>query len=107
MLFSGCAFFKAATTALALSSPYALTRLACHCSSVGLDAIWLPSSLTEPSSMGTFFETSGATSKNDRTLITFPSTHGDQPTRAGPVANGPNAPRIGGLISATAALPAA
>ena len=37
----------------------------------------------------------------------LPSRHGDQPTRGGPGANGPPMPRIGGLILATAAFPAA
>ena len=67
----------------------------------------MPSSLTEPTSIGTFFETSGAASKNDRMLISFPSTHGDQPTRGVPGAPGPIIGRPGGLIFVAAALPAA
>ena len=38
----------------------------------------LPSSLTEPISIGTFFEISGAASKKDRMVMTRPSTVGPQ-----------------------------
>src|SRR5947209_20508737 len=92
--------------AVAFSSPYVLAKLACHSSSVGREDIRLPSSLTEPISIGTFFDISGAASKNDLMLITLPSTQGDQPTRGFPGAPGPiTAP--GGLILAAAAVPAA
>src|SRR3954451_8421561 len=92
--------------AVALSSPYVLARFACHSCSVGREDIRLPSSLTEPISIGTFFDTSGAASKKDLMLITLPSTQGDQPTRGVPGTPGPiGAP--GGLILAVAALPAA
>ena len=60
MLFSGCAFFIAAISAVALSSPMVRASDACHSASVGFDAIRLPSSLTEPISIGTFFVISGA-----------------------------------------------
>ena len=43
--------------------------------------ILLPSSLTEPISIGTSFEISGAASWNDRTLMMRPSSVGPQPTR--------------------------
>src|SRR5947209_9276695 len=56
--------------------------------------------------MGTSFETSGAVSKNDRMLITLPSTHGDQPTRGVPGTPGPKGAPAG-LILAAAAFPAA
>src|SRR6185436_8124811 len=82
-------------------------RFARHSSSVGRRDIWLPSSLTEPISIGTFFETVGAASKNDRMSMTFPSTHGDQPTRGVPGAPGPAIAGPGGLILAAAASPAA
>ena len=62
MLFSGCAFFMAAMSALALASPMTSAREACHSASVGLEDIRLPSSLTEPINIGTFFEISGADS---------------------------------------------
>ena len=39
MLFSGCAFFMAAISAVALSSPMTPARVACHSSSVGLERI--------------------------------------------------------------------
>src|SRR3954467_670132 len=91
----------------AFSSPYALERFARHSSSVGFCDMRLPSSLTEPISIGTSFETVGAASKNDRMLISFPSTHGDQPTRGVPGAPGPAVGGPGGLILAAAAVPAA
>jgi len=59
------------------------------------------------SSIGTFFDTSGAASKNDRMLITLPSTQGDQPTRGVPGVAGPMIGGPGGLIFAAAAFPAA
>ena len=62
MLFSGCAFFIAAIRAVALASPMTPASVACHSASVGLEDMRLPSSLTEPISIGTFFEISGATS---------------------------------------------
>ena len=52
----------------------------------GGERMLLPSSLTEPISMGTFFEISGAASRNDRMLMTVPSTRGHQPARGGPAA---------------------
>jgi hypothetical protein len=39
-----------------------LREVACHSASVGLEDMRLPSSLTEPISIGTFFEISGAAS---------------------------------------------
>ncbi len=53
---------------------------------------------TEPTSMGTFFEISGAASKKERMLITLPSTHGDHPTRGLPGAPGPIMGGPAGLI---------
>src|SRR5690606_9269253 len=93
--------------ATAFSSPYVLERLARHSSSVGRSDMRLPSSVTDPTSIGTCFEISGAASKNDRMLMIFPSTHGDQPTRGVPGAPGPAHRGPGGLILAAAALPAA
>src|SRR5512138_1905723 len=93
--------------ATAFSAPYMLVRLARHSSSVGRSDMRLPSSEVEPMSIGTFFETSGAASKNDRMLMIFPSTQGDQPTRGVPGAPGPAMRGPGGLIFAAAALPAA
>src|SRR3954462_9458982 len=93
--------------ALAFSSPYALERFARHSSSLGFCDMRLPSSLTDPISIGTFFEIVGAASKNDRMSMILPSTHGDQPTRGVPGAPGPAAGGPGGLILAAAALPAA
>ena len=60
-----------------------LRKVGMPLSSVGRECIWLPSSLTEPISIGTFFEISGATSEKDRTLTILPSRVGDQPTRGG------------------------
>jgi hypothetical protein len=57
--------------------------------------------------MGTFLEISGAASKKERMLITLPSTHGDHLARGLPGAPGPIMRGPGGLILATAALPAA
>src|SRR5687767_2419037 len=91
----------------AFSSPYALERFARHSSSVGRCDMRLPSSLVEPISIGTFFEISGAASKNERMLTIFPSTHGDQPTRGVPGAPGPPGGGPAGLILAAAAVPAA
>src|SRR3954471_16412903 len=91
----------------ALSSPYALERFARHSSSVGRCDMRLPSSVTEPISIGTSLETSGAASKNDLMLITLPSMQGDQPTRGVPGAPGPVIAGAGGLIFAAAAVPAA
>ena len=62
MLFSGCAFFMAAISAVALASPRTPASVACHSASVGLEDIRLPSSLTEPINIGTFLEISGAAS---------------------------------------------
>src|SRR5580700_6016172 len=93
--------------AVAFFAPYILERLACHSSSVGRDDIRLPSSLTEPMSIGTFFEISGAASKNERMLMIFPSTQGDHPTRGVPGAPGPAIGGPDGLTFAAAALPAA
>ena len=64
----------------------------------------LPSSLTEPISMGTFFEISGAASENDRMVMMRPSTLGLQPGRGGP--NGPAGLAPRGNILAETALPA-
>src|ERR1700727_2607207 len=93
--------------AVAFSAPYILERLARHSSSVRRDDIRLPSSLTEPTSIGTFFEISGALSKKERMLIIFPSTQGDHPTRGVPCAPGPILGGPVGLIFSAAALPAA
>src|SRR5690554_1309924 len=93
--------------ATAFSSPYAVVRLARHSSSVGRSDMRLPSSVTDPMSIGTCFDTSGAASKNDRMLMIFPSTHGDQPAGEVPGAHGPAMRGPGGLILAAAALPAA
>ena len=61
-----------------------------------------PSSLTEPMSIGTFLEISGAPSKKERIVMVRPSTLGPQPTRGG--GSGPHEPR-GGFISAATAMP--
>src|ERR1022692_1261403 len=109
MLFSGWAFFMAAIRALALASPTVPARVACHSASVGLEDMRLPSSLTEPISIGTFLEISGAGSKKERTVTTLPSTVGPIPTRGVDPAGEP-IPRvrgIGPLILAAAALAAA
>src|SRR3954470_17846251 len=89
----------------AFSSPYALERFARHSSSVGRCDMRLPSSLTEPISIGTSFEIVGAASKNERMLMILPSTHGDQPTRGVPGPPGPIIGGPGGLILAAAAFP--
>ena len=47
----------------------------------GPGAMRLPSSLTEPISIGTFLEISGAPSKKDRMVMMRPSTVGPEPTR--------------------------
>src|SRR4051812_3666928 len=107
IFFCGYSFFSAVTMAVAFSLPYVLARLACHSSSVGREDIRFPSSLTEPISMGTFFDTSGAASKKERMLMMLPSTHGDHPTRGLPGAPGPIMGGPGGLILAAAAFPAA
>src|SRR5271168_2982587 len=57
--------------------------------------------------MGTSLDIGGAASKNERMSINLPSTHGDQPTRDTPGAPGTAMAGAGGLILATAALPAA
>ena len=77
--------------------------VASHSASVGRERIELPSSLTEPTSIGTFFEMSGAPSKKDRIVMTRPSTLGPEPTRR--TANGPAVPG-GGFIFAATAMPA-
>src|SRR5450631_164912 len=104
MLFSGWAFFIAALSAIALSALIVLDSVACHSSSVGLEEYRMPSSLTLPISIGTFFEISGAPSKNDRTLIRRPSIVGDEPTLGpAPAAPGPAGPRCGPFTLAAAA----
>src|SRR5271157_3091183 len=66
-----------------------------------------PSSLTEPISIGRFFEISGATSKKDRMVMMRPSTVGPQPTRGFSVPGGGISPHtpIGGFIFAARASP--
>src|ERR1017187_10257843 len=108
MLFSGCAFFMAAIRALALASPRVPARVACHSASVGFEDMRLPSSLTEPISIGTFLEISGAASYKERTVITRPSRVGPIPTRGVDPAGEP-IPRVRGaegLILAAAAVSA-
>src|SRR6185437_10118926 len=90
----------------ALSAPYLFARLSRHWSSVGREDIWFASSLTEPTSIGMFFEISGARTKKDRRVMTRWSTHGVHPTRGVP---GPPSDSTlpCGLIRAAAASPAA
>ena len=71
----------AAMRAEALASPMTAARVACHCSSVGLDDMRLPSSLTEPMSIGISLESSGAASKKERMVMMRPSIVGPIPTR--------------------------
>jgi hypothetical protein len=68
----------------------------------------LPSSLTEPMSIGTSREIAGAPSKNDRIVTTRPSTLGPQPTRGADPGGGigPADASAGGFMAATTALPA-
>src|SRR5579863_2470288 len=109
MLFSGCAFFIAAISAVALVVPVSLKRLPCHSDSLGFEDIRLPSSLTEPINIGTFLEISGAASKNERMVMMRPSTVGPGPTRGALPAGAPMPSVRGaaGLILLAAAVAAA
>src|SRR6185437_14582615 len=93
--------------ALALAGPSVLLRLARHCSSVGLEDMRLPSSLTEPISKGTCRESAGACSKKESSVTVRPSRIGAQPTRGFGSGGAPRPkPCLGGLSLAMAALPA-